>query len=153
MKKIIIILAFITLGCSTSKHVSQVPIETIIEIRERLVPIQLPVDSSSLKALFECDSLNRVILKELDESKSSGLQSQFKFHDSELLYKVKTIRDTFYVKITDTIIDREIPVKTVEYVEVNKLTKWQVIQIWVCRILGLLAIIIILAKIKIPRLK
>ena len=150
MKRIILLFTIVLAGCSTSKHVSQVPIETIIEIRERLVPIHLPVDSSSLKALFECDSLNRVILMELDESKSSGLKSQFKFQNSELFYNVKTVRDTIYIKVSDTSLNREIPVKTVEYVEVNNLAKWQVIQIWAGRILGLLAIIFIIIKIKYP---
>lgn len=153
MKRIILLVAIVLAGCNTSKHIQQVPIETKIEIRERLIPFHLPPDSSSLKALFECDSLNRVILKELDESKSSGFQSQFKFQDSKLTYEVKTVIDTVYVHVSDTSINREISIRTVEYVEVNKLTKWQVIQIWIGRILGLLAVIIIVVKIKIPRLK
>ena len=153
MKRIILLFTIVLAGCSSSKHISQVPIETKIEIRERLIPFHLPPDSSSLKALFECDSLNRVILKELNESKSSGLQSKFKFQDSKLFYEVKTTSDTVYVQVSDTSINREIPIKTVEYVELNKLTQWQVIQIWIGRIMGLLAVIIIVVKIKIPRLK
>lgn len=153
MKKIILLFTIVLAGCNTSKHIQQVPIETKIEIRERLVSIKLPADSSSLKALFECDSLNRVILKELNESKSSGFESHFKFQDSKLFYEVKNVRDTVYVQVSDTSINREIPIRTVEYVELNKLTKWQVIQIWIGRIMGLLAVIIIVVKIKIPRLK
>lgn len=94
-----------------------------------LVPIFVGDDSASLKALFECDSTNRVLMKSFEEEKGRKTGSTLKFSDGVLDYKTKTKPDTVYVR-SDTIeTRREIPVYVEVAKEVNKLTKWQKLRI------------------------
>lgn len=113
-------------SCSTQKPlVTEVPIQYKEKIVERLVPVTVPADSSALFALFECDSANQVIIKDLNETKSKLMQSQVYFQAGKLSYKVKTVRDTVYVPSKETVISKEVPVKVEVIKEVNKLTAWQ----------------------------
>ena len=55
----IALMAILIFGCKTQAPlINEVPIQYKERIVERLVPVTLPDDSSSIKALFECDSLN-----------------------------------------------------------------------------------------------
>ena len=137
-------------GCKAVKTtVSQVPINYKERIVERLVPVKVSDDSLSMLALFECDSAKQVILKQLNEAKSKGVKSGFDFTSTgsvtgktgQFHYKVKTVHDTIYIAAKDSFIYKEIPVKVVVPVEVNKLTKLQVIEIRAGKIMfGILAV-------------
>ena len=71
---LITLLAFV-FSCTAKKQISQVPVHTTTKIVERMIPIAMPQDSSTLLALFECDSNNKVILEQLHEAKTSRLNS------------------------------------------------------------------------------
>jgi hypothetical protein len=90
-----------------------------------LIPVFVGGDSASLTALFECDSMNRVLMKSFEEEKGHKTGSTLKFGGGVLDYRTKTKPDTVYVK-SDTIETRtEVPVYIEVAKEVNKLTKWQ----------------------------
>ena len=134
MIKLLIISLFATTAlvcCKTTQQpVVTVPIEYKERIVERLVPVELPVDSANILALFECNDLNQVIMKELTEVKSKRIQSLFSFNAGQLKYSAKTDLDTVYVKGKDIYIYRDVPVYiNVPGPEVNVLTKWQSTQI------------------------
>lgn len=117
-------------GCKTAKQTaSQVPINYIERIVERLVPVKVVDDSLSMLALFECDSDKQVILKQLKEAKSKGVESGFTFDNGQLKYNAKATHDTVYIAAKDSFIYKEVPVKVAFPVEVNKLTRMQVVQI------------------------
>lgn len=126
-----IALALLTvMSCKTQKQpVTQVPIHYKERIVERLVPVRVADDSLSMLALFECDSLNQVVLKQLREEKSKGVKSQFDFSNGLLNYHVVAVHDTVFIAAKDSFIYKEVPIYINVPVEVNKLTKWQVIQI------------------------
>jgi hypothetical protein len=130
--KYIIAILFIVLcfSCKTPKPQKQVPIVTIERIQERLVPYALPGDSSSIKALFECDSLNRVQLKELSDLKASSWQGDFSFNEGVFNYNLKRPPDTVYLPVKDTHIEREKPVEVPIEVYINRLTNFQKICFW-----------------------
>lgn len=135
---LVIILMF---GCKTAQvpPIKEVPIQYKEKIVERLVPVELPADSTNLLALFECDSTNKVILKELTEAKSKRIQSLFSFNDGLLKYNAKAIPDKAYVPVKDTSKEKEVPVIVNVPFEVNKLTDIQIIEIYAGRLLlGLL---------------
>lgn len=136
MRKLIIILAVLLLiGCKTQQPtVTEVPIRYKEKIVERLVPVQLPADSSSMLALFECDSTNQVILKQLSEEKTKRTQSLFSFRSGELKYKMLTVHDTVFVPVTDSTIYQEVPIKVEVPKITNELTWWQTGQIHVGRL-------------------
>lgn len=52
-------------GCK-SQYMPGTDTETSINVRDREVPVYTPSDSASILALLECDSLNRVILRQLE---------------------------------------------------------------------------------------
>lgn len=116
-------------GCKTQPPVTQVPINYRERIVERLVPVKINEDSLKLRARFECDSLNNVVMRGIDEQKSKGIESQFSFENDMFNYNVATVHDTIYIAAKDSFIYQEIPVRVAVPVEVNKLTKLQVIQI------------------------
>jgi hypothetical protein len=134
----IALMAILIFGCKTQ---APVPIQYKERIVERLVPVTLPADSSSIKALFECDSLNNVVMRELNESKTKGVESQVSFTNGWLNYHTVTIHDTVYVAAKDSIIYKEVPFRVEVPVEVNKLTQWQILQIWAGRALFALVLV------------
>jgi len=141
-KLLIITLAlFAIASCKTAQQpVITVPIEYKERIVEKLVPFELPTDSADIRALFECNNLNQVIMKSLTEEKSKRIKSLFSFNDGLLKYNFKTDLDTVYLKGKDVYIYKDVPVYiNVTGPEVNKLTKWQSTQIMAGRLfLGLI---------------
>lgn len=148
--RIIAYLLFFTLflgSCSSSRkaksNLIQVPVMEKIQVNNRLVPVYIPPDSATIKALFECDSLNNVRLKELTELKSSSATTDFTFKDNTLRYRADFKKDSARVQVRDSIIEREVPVEVPVPYEVNIVTGWQWFQIWLGRILGSLLLIFI----------
>lgn len=131
MKSTIAILSLLLiLACTTAKPVvTEVPIQYREKIVERLVPVQAPADSSLITAQFECDSLNKVILKSLSELKSKNVQSGFSFDKGLLSYDLKTSPSLSYAKVKDSIVYQEVAVKVPYPVITNELTWWQ--KLWV----------------------
>lgn len=126
---ILLFAIYMLTGCKTQRTaIIEVPVKHTERIVERLVPVQLPADSSAIFALFECDSTNQVILKQLGEEKSKRIQSLFTFDSGFLRYKAKTIHDTVYLPARDSIIYKEIPIRVEIPIEINRITKWQKIQ-------------------------
>jgi hypothetical protein len=105
----------VTCSCST-KIPQQVEFRTEVKTVERLVPVEIPADSSILALLLECDSTNKVTINELDELKTSNLNTSLTLSDNVLKYRVKTIRDTCYITIVDSFILEQKPL----IVEVEK---------------------------------
>ncbi|MFV0378353.1 MAG: hypothetical protein ACK5JD_13750 [Mangrovibacterium sp.] len=144
MKRTIDIMLFflvVLVGCKSAQvPVQQVPIQYKERIVERLVPVQVPADSASVQALFECDSLNQVIMLELNEAKSKGVQSGTSFQNGNFKYTLKTVHDTVYVQAKDSIVYREVPVKVPVPYEVNKLTWLQKVYIRAGQLLFILLV-------------
>lgn len=127
----LILTVALSLGsCKTISKEVEVPIRTEIKVIEKEIPVPIPPDSASIYALFECDSLNRVIMTQLDENKSQNMTSSGSFTDGILRYKFRTIRDTVYVHKTDSFIYAEKPIKIKVTEEVNKLKWWQKFLLW-----------------------
>jgi hypothetical protein len=77
-------------------NTSQISIE-----KDKLTPVAVPGDSSMLRALFKCDSLNNVLLVGFSEQKSKNMNSNFSFQNGQLSYKAETQPDTVFIKSTD----------------------------------------------------
>ena len=60
-----IVLCLVFQGCKTP-YVAGTDTETNIRVNDREVPVVTPADSASILALLECDSLNRVIMRQLE---------------------------------------------------------------------------------------
>lgn len=128
-------LLFAMASCSTPKQlIKEVPIQYKEKVVERLVPYEVRADSSILKAWFECDSLNQVVLKQFSEQKGK-LESALNFSKGQLTYEANFIHDTIWVKSDTVYKEREVPVKVTVETEVNRLTKWQAFQIMGFRIM------------------
>ena len=134
--KILVVAMLVMAGCkAVQPPINDVPINYKETIVERLVPHKLNIDSLKLRAKFECDSLNRVVMKGSQEQKRSGLESNLSFENGELKYNANTNPDTIYITAKDRIIERDVPVRVEVPVEVNKLTGWQYFQIYAGRLL------------------
>jgi outer membrane protein assembly factor BamE (lipoprotein component of BamABCDE complex) len=90
-------------ACKTKQPVvtdSEIISEKGIE-KDKLTPVSIPGETTKLKALFECDSLNRVLLINYNELKSKNINSNFSFANGQLDYTAKTEPDTVFIKSTD----------------------------------------------------
>lgn len=77
-----------------------VPIESNTDsiVVEKLVEVQLPPDSSTIRALLECDENGRVVLSWLDIANSKNAQAQLTIDSlGNLLAKMRTQPDTVYL--------------------------------------------------------
>lgn len=143
----ILIISVLFVGCrSTKPSVIEVPIQYKEKIVERLIPVKINGDSLKMRAFFECDSLNKVIMKKSSEQKSKGVESDLFFDKGQLNYNAKTVHDTIYIPGKETTITRDVPVRVEVPVITNELTKWQSFQIISFRILASLVLLIIAYK-------
>ncbi|MBN2747471.1 MAG: hypothetical protein JXR34_12155 [Bacteroidales bacterium] len=153
MKKLIFLLFLISLmSCRTSgKLLKEVPVQTKIVVRERLVPVAIPADSSALTALFECDSLNQVQMKELHELKSKRVNTTTDFNQKTgtLNYSTQTIHDTIFTPATDSLVYQDKPYP----VEVEKIVYEQTGVQKFLTILGGIALILLVIGVIIKFIK
>lgn len=63
---ILTVLCCLFFGGCKSQYMRGTDTETSINVRDREVPVYTPSDSASILALLECDSLNRVVMRELE---------------------------------------------------------------------------------------
>lgn len=97
-------------GCRAHTKIVEVPVREVVTITETLEPVQLPGDSLMMEALFYCDSLNVVQLREISDLKSKNMSSGFTFEAQKLKYNAKTEPDVAYIPHTITDRTRDVPV-------------------------------------------
>lgn len=109
-------------SCRSMKYV---PIESSTDsiVVEKLVEVQLPPDSSTIRALLECDENGRVVLSWLDIANSRNAQAQLTIDSlGNLLAKMRTLPDTVYIPSKEVVITKE---KKIPYPVEKELTSWQ----------------------------
>lgn len=90
---------------------------------EKLVEVQLPPDSATIRALLECDENGKVVLAWLDIANSKNAQAQLTIDSlGNLLAKMKTQPDTVYLPSKEITVTKEVKVP---YPVEKELTKWQ----------------------------
>lgn len=126
MKIIITILSifamFVICSCRSIKYV---PIEGQIDsvVVEKLVEVQLPPDSATIRALLECDENGRVVLRWLDIANSKNAQAQMTIDSlGNLLAKMRTQPDTVYLPSKEVVVSK---MEKVPYPVEKELTRWQ----------------------------
>lgn len=143
MRNLLIALMLVMVGCkATQPTMVELKNEKQIRIVDTLVKV-VP-DSSTLKALLECDSLGRVRLKQLTELslKNIGLDVTV---DSNNTLSVKAKGNGLERRrIEATAEVREKPVPYPVEKRVNYLTSWQWFQVWVGRIACIMVLLYLL---------
>ena len=90
---------------------------------EKLVEVQLPPDSATIRALLECDENGKVVLTWLDIANSKNAQAKLVIDSlGNLLAKMKTQPDTVYLPSKEVTVTKEVQVP---YPVEKELTKWQ----------------------------
>lgn len=113
---------FILCSCRTVKYVP-VGSNSDSVVVEKLVEVQLPPDSVTIRALLECDENGKVVLTWLDIANSKNTQAQLTIDSlGNLLAKMKTQPDTVYLPSKEITVTKEVKVP---YPVEKKLTKWQ----------------------------
>lgn len=113
---------FFVCSCRTIKYV---PVESYADsvVVEKLVEVQLPPDSATIRALLECDENGKVVLNWLDIANSKNTQAQLTIDSlGNLLAKMKTQPDTVYLPSKEVTVTNEVKVP---YPVEKELTKWQ----------------------------
>lgn len=109
-------------SCRTIKYV---PVESNADsiVVEKLVEVQLPPDSATIRALLECDENGKVVLSWLDIANSKNAQAQLTIDSlGNLLAKMKTQPDTVYLPSKEVTVTKEVKVP---YPVEKELTRWQ----------------------------
>lgn len=107
------------------RSVKYVPVESIADsiVVEKLVEVQLPPDSATIRALLDCDENGKVVLSWLDIANSKNAQAQLTIDSlGNLLAKMKTQPDTIYKPSKKVIVTKEVKVP---YPVEKELTRWQ----------------------------
>ena len=123
---IIILLTSALCSCRTVKYV---PVESKADsvVVEKLVEVQLPPDSATIRALLECDENGKVVLNWLDIANSKNAQAQLTIDSlGNLLAKMNTQPDTVYLPSKEVTVTKK--VKEPYPVE-KELTRWQKIRL------------------------
>lgn len=102
-----------------------VPVESKADsvVVEKLVEVQLPPDSATIRALLECDENGKVVLTWLDIANSKNAQAKLVIDSlGNLLAKMKKQPDTVYLPSKEVTVNKEVQVP---YPVEKELTKWQ----------------------------
>lgn len=116
------LMCLLILGSCRTKYV---PVESSADsvVVEKLVEVQLPPDSVTIRALLECDKNGKVILSWLDIANSKNAQSMLTIDSlGNLLAKMKTKPDTVYLPSKEVTVTKEVKVP---YPVEKELTRWQ----------------------------
>lgn len=119
---IIILLTSAICSCRTVKYV---PVESKADsvVVEKLVEVQLPSDSATIRALLECDENGKVVLNWLDIANSKNAQAQLTIDSlGNLLAKMNTQPDTVYLPSKEVTVTKDVKVP---YPVEKELTRWQ----------------------------
>lgn len=109
-------------SCRTVKYI---PVESKADsvVVEKLVEVQLPPDSATIRALLECDENGKVVLNWLDIANSKNAQAQLTIDSlGNLLAKMKTQLDTVYLPSKEVVVSKT---EKVPYPVEKELTRWQ----------------------------
>ena len=120
-----LLIMLLTLAIWSCRSVKYVPVESTADsiVIEKLVEVQLPPDSSTIRALLECDRNGRVVLSWLDIANSKNSQAQLTIDSlGNLLAKMKTQPDTIYKPSKEVTVTKEVKVP---YPVEKGLTRWQ----------------------------
>lgn len=138
------LLIYALLSCRSVKYV---PIESSADsvVVEKLVEVQLPPDSSTIRALLECDENGRVVLSWLDIANSRNAQAKLTIDSlGNLLAKMRTQPDTIYKPSKEVTVTKK---EKVPYPVEKELTRWQQMKIelggWAFGIIITAALIIV----------
>lgn len=136
-------------SCRTVKYV---PVESKADsvVVEKLVEVQLPPDSATIRALLECDENGKVVLNWLDIANSKNAQAQLTIDSlGNLLAKMKTQPDTVYLSAKEVVVSKK---EKVPYPVEKELTRWQQFRMdfggWAMCIVVISILILIVYKIK-----
>ena len=155
MRARVLIFLFLTLilliSCKSQAPLIEVPMKTVERRVTTLVPFYMPSDSSMLRVWLECDSMNNVLIKSLDEQKTQNMSSDLSLKDGLLEYGTKTHPDTVYLPSDTIYIYKDVPVRVEVEKEVNALTRWQKIRMRVGDIS--LALLLVFGIWKLAKLK
>ena len=113
-------------SCRSMKYV---PIESSTDsiVVEKLVEVQLLPDSSTIRALLECDENGRVVLSWLDIANSRNAQAKLTIDSlGNLLAKMRTQPDTVYLPSKEVTVTKEVKMP---YPVEKELTRWQHIKL------------------------
>lgn len=131
---------FFACSCRTIKYV---PVESNADsiVVEKLVEVQLPPDSATIRALLECDENGKVVLKWLDIANSKNAQAQLTIDSlGNLLAKMKTQPDTVYLPAKEVVVSKK---EKVPYPVEKELTLYQKIKIRLGELSFIVIIVII----------
>ena len=116
---------FLIFALWSCRSVKYVPVESSADsvVIEKLIEVQLPPDSATIRALLECDENGRVVLSWLDIANSKNAQAQLTIDSlGNLLAKVRTQQDTIYLPSKEVTVTKEVKVP---YPVEKELTRWQ----------------------------
>lgn len=129
------------------RSIKYVPVESNADsvVVEKLIEVQLPPDSSTIRALLECDENGRVVLSWLDIANSKNAQAQLTIDSlGNLLAKMRTQPDTVYLPSKEVTVTKEV---NVPYPVEKELTRWQQMKLelggWALGIIITVSLIII----------
>lgn len=134
---------FLVLICSC-RTVKYVPVESNADsiVVEKLLEVQLPPDSATIRALLECDENGKVVLSWLDIANSKNAQAQLTIDSlGNLLAKMKTQPDTIYLPTKEVVVSKK---EKVPYPVEKEFTKWQTLYIVMGKLFVGIIIVLIL---------
>ena len=145
-RKWVCIILLMSTICSC-RSVKYVPVESSVDsiVVEKLVEVQLPPDSATIRALLECDENGKVVLSWLDIANSKNAQAQLAIDSlGNLLAKMRTKPDIIYKPSKEVTVTKEVKVP---YPVEKELTRWQQMKLelggWAFGIIIAFALIIV----------
>ena len=103
------------MSCRVTRQQNEIPLETKTKVIDRIVDIAAVQDSGAIRAYFECDSNNKVVLRDYNQLMSDyvSLQSLMTPTDKGMLFTadLKTNHPPTKATVRDSLVYQEVLVK------------------------------------------
>ena len=147
---------FSVIGCKTKKVIEKTIIvhDSIhvenVKMHDSLINVIKRNDSASIRLNFKCDSLGQIYITKINQLAGEKQKIQFVFKDNMIYVKCQVDSLSIAIKWADKITktsstNSKVEIQTIVQ-EVNRLTQWQVLQMWGSRLFVLLIVLYILYR-------
>lgn len=148
MKRVLSIVAMICvlIGLHSCRTTKVVPLAHKEIVRERLIPVSIPGDSTEIKVVFDCDENGKVQVIPVSTRASPHALASMDRVGSMLTIKTEVSSRDVWIPYREVERQKEIPVQVEVEKVVYKLNTFQRIFFWIGVVCSALAIIVLVFK-------
>lgn len=148
MKRVLAIVAIICglMGLHSCRATKAVPLAHKEIVRERLIPVSIPGDSTEIRVVFDCDEDGKVQVMPVSTRASPHAHASIDLEGSMMTIKTEVSNRDVWIPYREVERQKEIPVQVEVEKVVYRLNTFQRIFFWIGVVSSVLTVIVLVFK-------